>query len=217
MKANRILSGPGHKNVIFPVRQGGLSTHSVPFRDPHFVDRTCTHFSTDPMISDELADALNDQIQTELEASAMYLGMGAYLRSEDWNGFALFVEEQSQEERDHAMRIYDFLDEVGKEILVPAVGKPRTDFDSVEEVFEDALEAEKNNTASFHELQEIANRNNDNAVNSLLQWFHDEQVEEENHIEEVLVPLRRMDADDKYIYVLDKDLEEELVDENGDE
>lgn len=169
------------------------------------------------MISDELADALNDQLRTELEASAMYLGMGAYLRGENWNGFAGFVEEQSDEEREHAMRIYSFLDEVGKEIKIPAIGEPRTDYDSVEEVFETALEAEQNNTASFHELQKIADQNNDNAARTLLQWFHDEQVEEENHIEEVLVPLRRMEDDDRYIYVLDKDLEEELAVEGGDD
>ncbi len=169
------------------------------------------------MISDELAEALNDQLKTELEASAMYLGMGAYLRAENWNGFAQFVEEQSEEEREHAMRIYKFLDEVGKEIEIPAVDRPQNRYESVEEVFETALEAEENNTASFHDLQEIADEHNDNAAQSLLQWFHDEQVEEENHIEEVLIPLRRMDDDDRYIYVLDQQLEDELGAADSDE
>lgn len=169
------------------------------------------------MISDELADALNDQIKTELEASALYLGMGAYFRRNDWNGFAAFVEEQSQEEREHAMKIYHFLDEVGKEIHVPAVDAPKVKYDSVQEVFERALEAEQNNTASFHELQKIANENNDNAANSLLQWFHDEQVEEENHIEDILVPIQRTEGDERFLNVLDKDLEEDFGGANEEE
>ncbi len=167
------------------------------------------------MISDELADALNEQIKTELEASALYLGMGAYFRENDWPGFAAFVEEQSAEEREHAMKLYHFLDEVGKDISIPAVDAPKMDYDSVQEVFERALEAEQNNTQSFHDLQAIANENNDNAANSLLQWFHDEQVEEENHIEDILVPIQRTDGDERFLNVLDKDLEDEHGGLNG--
>ncbi len=171
------------------------------------------------MISDELADALNEQFKTELEASALYLGMGAFFRRENWNGFAAFVEDQSAEEREHAMKIYHFLDEVGKDIEIPAIDAPKAEYDSVQAVFERALEAEQQNTENFHELQEILNRNNDNAANTLLQWFHDEQVEEENHIEDILVPIRRTDGDERFLNVLDKDMEEEYGtdEENGDE
>lgn len=162
------------------------------------------------MISDELTQAFNDQIQQELQASMMYLGMASYLRDQNWDGFARFAETQSDEEKEHAMKIYHFMEEVNQRPVIPSLEKPQNEYDSVISVFEKALEQEKANSRSFNEIQEIANRNQDYQAQTLIQWFIDEQIEEENHIESILIQIRRLGGDEKFLFNVDQDLGAEL-------
>lgn len=165
------------------------------------------------MISQELVEALNEQIGQELQASQMYLGMGAYLREKNWDGFAEFVEDQAEHEREHAMKIYGFLDDVDARIEIPGTEAPTKDFDNVIAVFETALEAEQNNTEAFRQIQEIADRNDDYHAQTLLDWFHDEQVEEENHIQKILIQIRRLGGDARFLFAVDQELAGGLNDE----
>ncbi len=165
------------------------------------------------MISDELVEALNDQMKQEFQASAMYLGMGAFLREENWDGFARFCEDQSEEEREHGMKIYHFLDEVNKTIKVGSVDKPKKDYSTVIEVFEKALEQEQENTRAFNDIQEIARRNDDYQAQTMIQWFIDEQIEEENHIEDILIQIRRLGGDEKFLFAVDQELGAVIDDE----
>lgn len=160
------------------------------------------------MISKELADELNQQIKEELQSEFYYLGMAAYFREEDWEGFANFMEVQADEEHEHAMKFYDFLDEVGQAIVVPSVEKPSTQFKSIEGVFETALEQENHITERIHKLLEIAHQNDDHEAESLLQWFVDEQVEEENLMDNILHKVRRADDDSAALLMLDEELGE---------
>lgn len=158
------------------------------------------------MISDELTDQLNQQIKEELQSEFYYLGMAAYFHEEDWDGFATFMEVQAEEEREHAMKFYDFLDEVGKSIVVPEVEKPSVSYDSIEEVFETALKQEQHITQRIHKLMERARNHNDYEVESLLQWFIDEQVEEENLMDNILQKVRRAGDDTAALLILDEEL-----------
>lgn len=158
------------------------------------------------MISNELTDELNQQIKEELQSEFYYLGMAAYFREEDWEGFAHFMEVQAEEEREHAMEFYNFVDEVGSSIVIPEVEKPSISYESIEEVFETALKQEQHITRRIHRLMELARDHNDYEAESLLQWFVDEQVEEENLMDNILQKVRRAGDDTAALLILDEEL-----------
>jgi len=157
------------------------------------------------MISDELTDQLNQQIKEELQSEFYYLGMAAYFRGEDWEGFAHFMEVQAEEEHEHAMKFYQFLDEVGKTIVIPEVEKPSISYESIEDVFETALKQEQHITQRVHQLVELAREQNDYEAESILQWFVDEQVEEENLMDNILQKVRRAGDDTAALLILDEE------------
>lgn len=160
------------------------------------------------MISDELARKFNQQIQREFESEAYYLGMAAYLNHEDWDGFAHFMKVQAEEEREHGMKFYEFLDEVGQRVEIPGVDAPPADFDSVKDVFETALQQEQHITECIHKLLKLARENNDYPAESILEWFVEEQIEEENLMGEILTRVRRADDDNAALLLLDSELGE---------
>lgn len=160
------------------------------------------------MISDQLTEKLNEQIQEELQSEMYYLGMAAYFKQEDWNGFAHFMRVQAEEEREHALKFYDFLAEVDQPIRVPGTEAPSSDFSSISEVFETALEQEQHITGKIHEALNLAREQNDYEAESLLQWFVDEQVEEENLMRGVLRQVRRAEREETGLLLLDQKLGE---------
>lgn len=158
------------------------------------------------MISDELAEAMNEQIGMELESASYYLGMAAFLNHENWNGFAHFMKVQAEEELEHAMKFYEFLDEVGQRVHIPSVPEPQGEYDSLVHVFETALNQEKRVTESIHNLLEMARDNSDHPADSILEWFVDEQVEEENLMGDHLQRVSRAEGDEAALLMLDEKL-----------
>jgi len=158
------------------------------------------------MISDRLTERLNEQIRMEFQSASYYMGMRMYLTREDWPGMASFMEAQALEEAGHAKKFYDFLDEVDREASMPGVEEPRGDFASLEEVFETALQQEKKVTESIHRLFEVAREEGDYPAYSLLEWFVDEQVEEENTFRGILTKIRRLQDQPLALYELDEQL-----------
>lgn len=165
------------------------------------------------MISQELAQKINAQIREEFQSETYYLGMAAYFEEEDWNGFAHFMKLQAEEEREHAMKFFDFLSEVDKSVEVPQIDAPRTDYSSITEVFETALEQEQHITEKIHELVQLARENQDYEAESLLQWFVDEQVEEENLMDDILSKVNRAEGDEAALIMIDRELAEREEDE----
>ena len=147
------------------------------------------------MIHQELQDALNAQINQELTAAYNYLAISAYFNEDNLDGFASWMQIQHQEELDHAQRLQIYLLDRGGHLELEAIEKPRSTFSSALEAFEYSLKQEKENTKSINRLYEIATRLNDHATNSHLQWFLDEQVEEEKSVEEVITTLQRIGSD----------------------
>lgn len=158
------------------------------------------------MISDELADAMNQQIKEEFQSASYYMGMATWLEYESWDGFANFMKVQSHEEVEHAMKFYDFLNEVGRKAEIPGLEKPETEYQSITEVFETALKQEEHITERIHELLELAEEQGEPEAFSLLEWFVDEQVEEENLMGDLLVKVRRLDGDTPGLMYLDDEL-----------
>jgi len=147
------------------------------------------------MIHQELQTALNAQINQELTASYNYLAISAYFDEENLDGFAQWMKLQHQEEMEHAEKLQNYLLDRGGHLELEAIGKPRSIFAGPLEAFEFSLVQEQENTSSINNLYEIASRLSDHATKSHLQWFLDEQVEEEKSVEEVITTLKRIGND----------------------
>ena len=143
------------------------------------------------MIQPEIQESINKQINQEFTAAYTYLGMSAYFEHENLSGFAQWCYAQHEEELQHAMRLFRYLLDRDGHVKLEAIDSPRTDYDSPREVFQCALEQERANTRSIDALYEQASSMNDHATISHLQWFVDEQVEEENTVGEVLSLVER--------------------------
>lgn len=162
------------------------------------------------MIKQSLVDAINEQINKEIFSEYYYLSMAAYLESEDLSGFAQFFKVQVEEERFHAMKFFDFLNDRGGKVILTAIEAPKTDFSSPEEIFKLAYEHEKFVTESINHLMELAIKENDYALRSFLQWYIDEQVEEEATMNKYVSQLRRMGNNGHGILMIDKELSQRI-------
>ena len=142
------------------------------------------------MIHEEIETAINAQINQELAAAHSYLGMAAHFDELNLNGFSRWMSVQADEEREHADRLFRYLLDRGGKVRLGAIPSP--DFETGDHVklFETALAQEQANTRSINELYELATTHNDYATKSHLQWFLDEQVEEEASIDEILGHLK---------------------------
>jgi len=158
------------------------------------------------MIPEKIEEALNNQINAELNAAYIYQAMGAYFEANNMEGFASWMDKQAEEEVGHARKIYDFINERGGRVALKGIDAPPVEWDSPLEVFEDALEHEKKVTAMINELVDLAESENDRAAVSFLQWFIDEQVEEEDSVESIIDKLEMVGGSSNGLYMLDKEL-----------
>jgi ferritin len=155
------------------------------------------------MIGKAMQDAMNEQINKELFSSYLYLSMAAYLEDRNLPGFAVWMRAQADEEREHAMKFYDFILERGGRVLLKAIDAPATEWESNLEVFEEAAAHEAKVTASIHALYELAMKEKDYPAQVMLQWFITEQVEEEKNAAEVIANLKMIEAHETAVLMLD--------------
>ncbi len=144
------------------------------------------------MPSERFVDALNDQIGREFNAAHQYTALAAYYDRLTFPRLAKFFFGQAEEERGHAMKMVDYLRDTGAELRLGEVKAPKTDFADHVEPIKLALEHEKKVTVSISELFEIARDTNDYASESFMQWFVDEQVEEESTMDDLLQVAERV-------------------------
>lgn len=131
------------------------------------------------MISKKLEKELNDQINAEFFSAYLYLSMAAYSSSINMNGAASWLEAQAQEELEHAMKFYKYIEERGGRVVLKEIKEPAKEWKSFEDVFKAAYEHEKYISERINKLMELAVKEKDFATQSFLNWFIDEQVEEE--------------------------------------
>ena len=158
------------------------------------------------MISKIMQEAINDQIQKELYSSYLYLSMSAYFADKNLSGFAHWMRVQEAEEREHAMKLYDFLLERGGRANLKAIDAPKTEWTSTLEVAEEVAAHEAKVTASIYALYETALKDKDYPAQIMLQWFISEQVEEESNAAEIVANLKLIEKGGTAIYVLDHQL-----------
>ncbi|HET6847065.1 MAG TPA: ferritin [Anaerolineales bacterium] len=155
------------------------------------------------MIGKAVQDAINEQINKELYSSYLYLSMAAYFADKNLPGFASWMRKQEGEEREHAMKLYDFLIDRGGRVALKAIAAPEGDWKSALELFKQVAAHEAAVTASIHNLYEVALKEKDYAAQVMLQWFINEQVEEEKNAAEIVAQLELVEARGTAIMMLD--------------
>ncbi len=157
-------------------------------------------------ISQKLADAINEQINFELYSAFLYLSMAAWFEEKNLPGFAHWMEVQYQEEFAHAMRFYRHITERGGRVVMKTIEGPKTEWSSAFEAFEDAYEHEKKVTARIYKIGDIADEERDRGAQGLLQWFYDEQVEEEKNTSGIRDQLKMIGDSMQGLFMLDREL-----------
>lgn len=158
------------------------------------------------MFSKRMQEAINEQIKNELFSSYSYLSMSAYCEHEQFTGCAHWMRIQSREEYGHAMRLYDFLIVRNGRVELRPIEKPQVEFDSVAQVFEKALEQEQVVTGQINTLYELAIQEKAFAALVELEWFIQEQVEEEKSARDIVHKFQLVAGDSAALLDLDREL-----------
>jgi len=158
------------------------------------------------MLSKKMEKALNAQVNAEMYSAYLYLSMESFFKSLNLNGFANWMRAQTQEEMMHAMKIYDFINERGGRVLLKTIEGPQTKWDSPLAVFEAVFKHEQKVTAMINDLVDLAIEEKDHATNSFLQWFVNEQVEEEASADEKVQQMKMMENAPGGMFMLDREL-----------
>jgi len=158
------------------------------------------------MIKEKMEKALNRQINEELFSSYLYWSMAAYFESKNLTGFANWTKIQAEEEYLHARKFYDYLISAGGRVIFESIATPKSEWNSIEEAFEEVLSHETHITECINNLVSLAIDERDHASNSFLKWFVDEQVEEMATAEQLLHEIKMISDSKAGIYMLDKEL-----------
>lgn len=160
------------------------------------------------VLNPKVEKALNDQIKWELYSSYLYLSMSSWYESKGLRGFANWQYIQAREEKDHAMKIYQYVISRGGRVKLQPIDAPPSEWKSPLDAFTVSLEHERKVTSLIYDLVGIAVKEKDYATNNMLQWFVDEQIEEEGDAGEIVDKLKMIDRDKGVglLYMLDKEL-----------
>jgi ferritin len=159
-----------------------------------------------------LLKEMNIQINKEMYSGYLYLAMAAHFEEQNLGGFAHWMVVQAEEELEHAMKFFDFLNEVGETVTLEAIDKPDSKFGSPMKVFEQVLEHEQFVTGRIHMLYKLAVEASEYPTQIFLQWFVDEQVEEEKNATEILENLKLAGESGNVLLMIDRSLGERKAD-----
>jgi ferritin len=163
------------------------------------------------MVSKKMIDTLNNHLNEEFYSSYLYLSMASYFEEKNLKGFAQWFKIQSQEEYGHGMKFYSFIIQVGGKITLKAIKAPKTTWKSIIEVFAETLAHEKHITGLINKLVGQAIQEKEYATNNFLQWFVNEQVEEEATVEEIINKLEMIGDAKSGLFMMDRELGARVV------
>ncbi|TET24992.1 MAG: ferritin [Candidatus Cloacimonadota bacterium] len=158
------------------------------------------------MLKDKILKALNTQLNAELYSAYLYLSMSAFFESTNLRGFANWMKVQAQEEYMHTMKFYDYILEYGSKVQLMPIDGPQTEWDSSLAVFEHVYKHEQKVTGLINDLVDLARSENDHETSNFLQWFVNEQVEEEASADAALQKIKRAENSPDGLFTVDKDL-----------
>ncbi|MFW5752458.1 MAG: ferritin [Planctomycetota bacterium] len=158
------------------------------------------------MMKPAINDAFNDQLNKEYYSSYLYLAMSAFLDRKGLKGMAALMKRNADEEVFHAEKILGFIQARGGTVRLAAIDAPPVDWDSVHAAADGALEHERKITASIDALVDTCRKESDHAGESFLQWFVNEQVEEEETAQELVDQVALTGESGPALFMLDRDL-----------
>jgi ferritin len=163
------------------------------------------------MLSKKIENAINKQINAELWSAYLYLSMSAHFESINLGGFANWMRVQAQEELGHAMKFYHHVIERRGRVTVAAIAAPSISWKSPLNAFEDAFKHEQKVTGMINDLANMAVGEKDHATANMLQWFIDEQVEEESSTDAIVQKLKMIGTNTGGLYMLDHELAQRKI------
>ena len=158
------------------------------------------------MISKIMQDAVNEQINKEMFSSYLYLSMAAYFESTGLTGAAKWMHVQAGEEHEHAMKFFGHLVDRGGKVALGALAAPQTEWAGPMDAFKAVLEHEQVISKSIHDLYELAVQHRDYPLQVLLQWYINEQVEEEKNASDIIASMARIESHETAVLQLDHQL-----------
>ena len=158
------------------------------------------------MITAPIANEFNQHVTLEMYSSQLYLSMAAWCESQGLKGFSHWMRLQAEEERSHVMRFFDFILDRGGKVELGAIDAPPTTWGSPLEVFEAAHAHELEVSERIHALVDSVLDARDHPANAFLQWFVNEQVEEEATVSDVVSRLQRVGDDGRGVLLIDQEL-----------
>lgn len=158
------------------------------------------------MIKERVRKVINEQINKELYSSYLYLSMSAYFENRNLKGFANWTRIQALEESAHALKFFDYINSRGGKVELTAIEAPKTSWNSIVEVFEEIYAHEQLVTESINNVAVVAFEEKDFATSTYVQWFVNEQVEEEANSSGLVEQLKLVGDNSSGIFMLDKEL-----------
>jgi ferritin len=159
------------------------------------------------MLSKNVEEAINKQINAEIYSSYLYYSMAAFFESRSLKGLAHWMRVQALEELTHAQKFVSFVNDRGGRVLMYAVDGPPTEWETPLAAFEAVYEHEVKVTGLINKLMDLALEERDHASVNFLQWFVSEQVEEEASADEVVQKLKLVDKTEGGLFLLDQELD----------
>jgi ferritin len=158
------------------------------------------------MLSKKMEKALNGQVNAELYSSYLYLSMAANFAEQNWLGAAKWMRVQAREENVHGMKLYDFILECNSKVALDPIAKPPAQWATPLAAFEAAYAHEQKVTGLINGLVNQAQTEKDHATANFLQWFVNEQVEEEANALHIVQQLRLIGDSKGSMFMLDHQL-----------
>lgn len=158
------------------------------------------------MMNEKIQSAFNEQIKYEFESAYLYLSMSAWFKSQGLDGMASWMQAQAREERIHAMKFFDHINDREGRIQLQPISQPKAEWSSALAIFKEAYEHECFITGRINGLVKLAQEQNDYASQTLLNWFVDEQVEEELSTSKIAQMLEKIGTSGSGLIMLDRQL-----------
>ena len=156
-------------------------------------------------MNETIISLLNQQVNKEFYSAYLYLDISNYYDSLDLDGYAHYYLVQAQEERDHALLFLKYLQINGQKVTLEAIGKPELRYDSVLAPLEAALDHERYVTGLINDIYHACHEAKDYRTMKFLDWFVDEQMEEEKNADSMINRYKLFGSDPKGLYALDQE------------
>ena len=159
------------------------------------------------MLSKKIEEALNKQIEFEHFSSLIYLAMASWAEKNGYNGSANFLYAHSDEEREHMLKLFHYVNDRGGHAVVPKVEQPKLEYESIKSVYKEIYEHEKMISSEINNLVGICYDERDFTTQNFLQWYVEEQIEEESLFSTILDKLNLLGGDKARMYMFDNEME----------